>query len=88
MTSKKNTDEKEIKKGIASKEGIQKYTLYEAVQMHEEQEPIIIGALSKEGLLTQYRYEKHAIITGTEDINPSITLDELDKIIKKFLKGK
>ena len=83
MTSKKTTDEKETKKVSTA----EKYTLYEAVQMHEEQKPVIIGALSKAGLLTRYRHEKHAITTGTEDINPSITMDELDKIIKKFLKG-
>lgn len=84
MTSKKNADEKEIKKEIPT---AQKLTLYDAVQMHEEQTPIIIGALSKAGLLEQYRHEKVAIISGTEDISPSITINELDKIIKKFLKG-
>lgn len=83
MTSKKNTDEKEIKKTVTAN----KFTLYEAVQNHEEQNHVIVGALSKAGLLNQYRHEKHAIITGTEDINPSITMVELDKIIKKFLKG-
>ncbi|MBR0272369.1 MAG: hypothetical protein IJQ68_10360 [Methanobrevibacter sp.] len=83
MTSKKNTDEKEIQKT----ETANKLTLFEAVQNHEEQNPVIIGALSKAGLLNKYRHEQHAIITGTEDINPSITMNELDKIIKKFLKG-
>ena len=84
MTSKKNVDEKEIKKEIPA---AQKLKLYDAVLMHEEQTPIIIGALSKAGLLEQYRHEKVAIISGMEDIAPSITLNELDKIIKKFLKG-
>lgn len=84
MTSKKNTEEKEIKKEVPA---AQKLKLYDAVQMHEQQTPIIIGALSKAGLLNQYRHEKFAIISGTEDIAPSITMNELDNIIKKFLKG-
>ena len=81
MTSKKNTEKESKKNNVVAAE---KYTLFEAVQMHEEQKPLIIGALSKAGLLNQYKHEEHAIITGTEDITPSTTMAELDKIIKKF----
>ena len=82
MTNKNN--QKESKADSKKVPTAQKMILFEAVQMHEEQNPLIIGALSKAGLLTQYRHEKHAIITGTEDVSPSITMNELNNIIKKF----
>lgn len=86
MTTKK-TNEKESRKEdskIKKTDTAERYTLFDAVQNHEEQLFIIIGALSKEGLLDQYNHEKHAILTGTEDIAPSITMSQLDEIIKKF----
>lgn len=57
--------------------------LYEAVQEHPERRYIIIGALTNAGLIKQYREEE--AIYGKEDIKPSITIEELDKIIKNFI---
>lgn len=79
MTNKKKTDKKES----APKKEAEKLILCEAVAQHPEQEYIIVGALSSADLLQQYR--KELAVYGIEDIEPSITMDELDKIIKKFL---
>lgn len=67
----------------AKKESAEKLILFEAVQEHPKPLYIIIGALSSADLLQQYREEEK--VYGIEDITPSITLDELDEIIKKFL---
>lgn len=61
----------------------EKRVLYEAVQEHIQPNYIILGALSLAGLLDQYRHEEK--IYGRFNIEPSITDDELDKIIKKFI---
>lgn len=66
-----------------AKDTAEKLILYEAVQNHPEKNYILVGALSKAGLLEQYRQEE--IDYGVEDITPSITMDELDKHVKKFL---
>lgn len=66
-----------------AKKSAEKLILFEAVQKHPTENYIIIGALSKAGLLNQYHKEELAY--GIEDIAPSITMDELDKHVKNFL---
>lgn len=80
MTKKTESKEKESSK---TKPPAKKLTLYEAVQKNSEKEFIIVGALSLAGLLDQYEYEKRRYLK--EDLKPSITMDELNKIIKEFL---
>lgn len=60
-----------------------KMSLYDAVKECRTPKYIVIGALSKAGLLAQYREEeaKHE----TEVLKPSITEKQLDKIIKDFI---
>ena len=79
---KKKSEEKTTNETPA-KASKEKLILYEAVQENPEQNYIIIGALSKAGLLDQYREEE--AVHGIEDITPSITMDELNKHIKEFL---
>ena len=59
-----------------------KLILYEAVQNHPTPEYIIVGALASVGLLKQY--EEEAQNYRITDITPSITMEELNKIIKEF----
>lgn len=66
-----------------AKKPAEKLILFEAVQKHPTENYIIVGALSKVGLLDQYHKEELAY--GIEDIAPSITMDELDKHVKNFL---
>lgn len=83
MTSKKtNSKEKESTppKKEASKE---KLILLEVVNEYPERMDIKIGALSRAGLLTQYRYEES--VHEKEEIKPSITVDEFTKILKDYL---
>lgn len=80
--TKKKTEEKPKEKTTA-KTAKEKLILFEAVQKHPSKNYIIIGALSQADLLQQYRAEE--AIYGIEDITPSITMDELDKIVKNFL---
>ena len=80
MTKKSESNEKTKTPANAAAE---KLILYEAVQKHPTENYIIIGALSKAGLLIQYQEE--AVAYGIEDIEASITMDELDKIVKNFL---
>jgi hypothetical protein len=76
--------QKTDKKTPAEKEtASEKMILFEAVQKHPTQNYIIMGALSKAGLLNQYRQEE--LDYGIEDIEASITMDELDKHVKNFL---
>ena len=79
--TKKKTEGKTTKKNSTPVKA-KKIILYEAVQNNETPNYIIIGALSKAGLLTQYEYEKS--VYGKEDLEPTITLDELEQIIKNF----
>lgn len=60
-----------------------KLILCEAVEAYPEQNWVIMGALSQSDLLEQYHQELEDY--GYKDIKPSITADELDKIIKEFL---
>lgn len=66
-----------------AKKSAEKLILFEAVQEHPTENYIIVGALSKAGLLNKYHEEELAY--GIEDIAPSITMDELDKHVKNFL---
>jgi len=81
MTKKKSEDKTTEK--TTAKPTAEKLILYEAVQKHPTENYIIVGALSKAGLLDQYRQEEQAY--GIDDITPSITMDELDKHVKNFL---
>ncbi|MBQ6511765.1 hypothetical protein [Methanobrevibacter sp.] len=84
--SKKKSEEKTNEKtntASAKEQAKEKLILFEAVQKNPTENYIIIGALSKADLLAQYRKEEAEY--GIEDIEPSITMDELDKLIKKFL---
>ena len=82
MTKKKEEVKKEKDKKEAKPAG-EKLILYEAVQANTTPLFIIMGALSYAGLIRQYEAEE--AVYGIEDIEPSITNTELDKIIKKFI---
>lgn len=60
-----------------------KETLFDLAKTSETKEYIIVGALCKAGLLKQYNQEKKDY--GINDITPSMTLDEFNKIINDFL---
>lgn len=77
MTVKKTTAKKEETTNKTKK------ILYEAVQDNPTRNYIIVGALSRAGLLKQYREEE--AVYGIENLKPSITDDELNKIIKDYL---
>ena len=59
-----------------------KQILYEAVQENKTRNYIIVGALTRAGLYQQYKYEES--VYGVENLEASITQDELNKIIKEF----
>ncbi|MDO5849310.1 MAG: hypothetical protein Q4P18_07230 [Methanobrevibacter sp.] len=74
---------KSVKKEVkTSRVKEKKLTLYDAVQKNPTRNYIIVGALSKAGLLEQYYEEKEK--HGVEVVKPSITESELEKIIKNF----
>lgn len=77
MTVKKTATKKEEPVSKTKK------ILYEAVKDNPTRNYIIIGALSRAGLLKQYREEE--AVYGIENSKPSITDDELNKIIKDYL---
>ena len=81
-TKRKEADTKAEDKKTSAPAG-KKLILYEAVKANTTPEYIIIGALSLAGLLKQYREEEQ--LYGVEDLKPSITANELDKIIKNFI---
>lgn len=83
MTKKKSEEKTNEKTNDNSANAKEKLILFEAVQKHPTENYIIIGALSNADLLSQYRQEEAEY--GIDDIEPSITMDELDKLIKKFL---
>lgn len=60
-----------------------KEILYEAVQKNPTHNYIIMGALTQAGLYNQYKEEE--TIYGVENIKPSITTNELNKIIKNYI---
>lgn len=69
MTRKRN--EKPSKKD--------KFTLVELVENSELHRPLIIMNLSRAGLFEQYEYEVENY--GKEDIEPSLTEDEFNKLM-------
>ena len=81
MTKKnsKKTEEKPQPTNTPKK----KLILCEVVEAYPKPNWMIMGALSRAGLLEQYNHELE--IYGYEDIQESITIDEFDKIIKDFL---
>ena len=75
---KEKTQEPEKKKASGKK-----LILCELVEAYPKPNWIIIGALSQVGLLDQYYQELERY--GLDIIEPSITVDELTKIINEFL---
>ena len=57
--------------------------LYEAVQENPTRNYIIMGALTRAGLYNQYCKEKR--LYGIENLQPTITIEELNKIITNYL---
>lgn len=57
--------------------------LYEAVQENPTRNYIIMGALTRAGLYNQYCKEKR--LYGIENLQPTITVEELNKIITNYL---
>ena len=78
MTKTKKTAEKPSKTKTP-----EKLILCELVEAYPEENWVIMGALNSVGLLEKYKHELS--IYSYEDITPSITAEELDKIIKDFL---
>lgn len=70
------------KKKTIKKKSQPKKTLKQAVEDSDERLFVIIGALSKANLLNDYYDEIEN--ERVKDIEPSITDDELKKIIKEF----
>lgn len=58
----------------------EKFTLVELVQSSDVHYPSIIMDLHRAGLLEQYKNELE--IYGKEDITPSLTLAEFNKIVE------
>ena len=83
MTKKTENKTKTTKKVSVEKKVSEKKILFEAVKEHSEKNYIVVGALTKAGLIGQYLHEKS--VYGVEDIEPTITEDELNKIIKDFI---
>lgn len=83
MTNKKtNTKEDKAETKTAPVIKNQKKILYEAVQQHPTRNYKIVGALTRAGLYKQYKEEER--VYGIENIKPSITDSELEKIIKDY----
>ena len=80
MTTKKNQKKKEEP---AKKAPGEKLILVELVEAYPAEDYIIMGALAKAGLLDQYNNELR--VYEKEEIKPSMTVDELTKIIQDFL---
>ena len=58
----------------------EKFTLVELVQSSDVHYPSIIMDLHRAGLLEQYKNELE--VYGKEDISPSLTLAEFNKIVE------
>ena len=74
MTKKKQTKKSEPQD--------EKYTLLELVANSTVRSPIIMMELHHAGLLNQYKQEKQDY--GLEEIEPSMTQKEFDKIVKDY----
>lgn len=84
MTKKKeNKNDKDTPKVTAVPKKEKKLILFEAVQENPTPNYIIIGALTAAGLIQQYEQEE--LDYSIENIKPSITAEELNKIIKEFI---
>lgn len=78
------TKKNENKKTTTANKNNKMMSLYEAVQENKTENFIIIGALTKAGLINQYIHEKEVYLSKTEEIKPTITDEELNKIIKNY----
>ncbi|KZX11371.1 hypothetical protein MBORA_16160 [Methanobrevibacter oralis] len=78
------TKKNENKKTTTANKNNKMMSLYEAVQENKTENFIIIGALTKAGLINQYIHEKEVYLSKTEEIKPTITDTELNKIIKNY----
>lgn len=81
MTNKKNT-EKNSTSETKNTTKEEKLPLYEAVERNPTKDFIIVGALSRAGLIDQYEQElkdKEKMV-----ITPSITESELNKLIQDY----
>ena len=65
------------------KDAGKKRILYELVAESPLREYVLVGALAKAGLLPQFEQEK--INYGFQDLKPSLTQKEFDKIVSDFL---
>ena len=81
MTKKKQEPLDEVKE--IKTPATQKRILYELVAESPLREYVIVGALAKAGLLSQFEQEKKEY--GYLDVKPSITEKEFDKILSDFL---
>lgn len=81
MANKKSTSKE--KESSPKKAPGEKLILLELVNAYPERYDIKIGALSRAGLLDQYRHEES--VYEKEEIKPSMTVDEFTKIIKDYL---
>ena len=81
MTKKKQEPLDEVKE--IKTPATQKRILYELVAESSLREYVIVGALAKAGLLSQFEQEKKEY--GYQDVKPSITEKEFDKILSDFL---
>lgn len=61
-------------------ENLEKFTLVELVDNSNLHYPLIIMNLSRAGLLQQYEEEKNLL--GIEDITPTMTKQDFDKIME------
>lgn len=77
--TKKKEEPAPPKKESAGKKRI----LYELVNESPLREYVIVGALAKAGLLQQFEQEKKDY--GFQDVKPSLTQKEFDKIVSEFL---
>lgn len=82
MANKKTTS-KEKESSPKKKAPGEKLILMELVNAYPERYDVKIGALSRAGLLDQYRYEES--VYEKEEIKPSMTVDEFTKILKDYL---
>ena len=78
------TKKNENKKTTTANKNNKMMSLYEAVQENKTENFIIFGALTKAGLINQYIHEKEVYLSKTEEIKPTITDTELNKIIKNY----
>ena len=83
MTTKNKKSETKKEEPEKKKAPGKKLILCEVVEAYPKPNWVIVGALSNAGLLEQYQHELE--VYGYETIEPSITVDELTKIINDFL---